>query len=161
MPRHARLDAPGALHHVIIRGIDRSDLFADESDRQRFVDKLGDYVHATGCSLYAWALMSNHVHLLLKSGNGGISGIMRRLLTRYALYFNKRHGRTGHLFQNRYKSILCEEERYFLALVRYIHLSPLRAGIVTDIKSLDRYRWCGHAVLMGRQSGKFMDTLCA
>ncbi len=158
MPRHARLDATGALHHVIIRGIDRSDLFADDADRQRFVDKLGEYISATRCSLYAWALMSNHVHLLLKSGNIGISGTMRRLLTWYAIYFNRRHGRTGHLFQNRYKSILCEEERYFLALVRYIHLNPLRAGIVTDMRSLDRYRWCGHAVLMGRHSGSFMDS---
>jgi REP element-mobilizing transposase RayT/predicted DNA-binding protein (UPF0251 family) len=158
MPRHARLDATGALHHVIIRGIDRSDLFADDSDRQRFVDKLGEYISATGCSLYAWVLMSNHVHLLLKSGNIGISGTMRKLLTWYAIYFNKRHGRTGHVFQNRYKSILCEEDKYFLALVRYIHLNPLRAGIVTDMKSLDRYRWCGHAVLMGRHSGSFMDA---
>ena len=81
MPRHARLHAPGALHHLIIRGIDRSDLFADESDRQRFIDKLGDYVPATECSLYAFALMSNRVHLLLKSGNGGIFGITRKLLT--------------------------------------------------------------------------------
>jgi REP element-mobilizing transposase RayT len=158
MPRHARLDATGALHHVIIRGIDRSTLFADDSDRQRFVDKLGEYVSATGCSLYAWVLMSTHVHLLLKSGNCGLSGTMRKLLTWYALYFNKRHGRTGHLFQNRYKSILCEEERYFLALVRYIHLNPVRAGIVTDMRSLDHYRWCGHAVLVGRHSGSFMDT---
>ena len=158
MPRHARLDAAGALHHVVIRGIDRSRLFADDSDRRRFIDKLGEYISRSECSLYAWVLMSNHVHLLLKSGNIGISGAMRRLLTWYAIYFNKRHGRTGHLFQNRYKSILCEEERYFLALVRYIHLNPLRAGIATDMKSLDRYRWCGHAVLMGRRPGSFMDA---
>jgi len=158
MPRHARLDATGALHHVIIRGIDRSTLFADDSDKQRFVDKLGEYISVTGCSLYAWVLMSNHAHLLVKSGNIGLSGTMRKLLTWYAVYFNKRHGRTGHLFQNRYKSILCEEERYFLALVRYIHLNPVRAGIVTDIGSLDGYRWSGHAVLLGRHPGSFMDT---
>ncbi len=158
MPRHARLDATGALHHVIIRGIDRSDLFADDADRRRFIVKLDEYVSVTGCSLYAWALMSNHVHLLLKSGTIGVSGTMRRLLTWYAIYFNRRHGRTGHLFQNRYKSILCEEERYFLALVRYIHLNPLRAGIVTDMKSLDCYRWCGHAALMGHHSRSFMDV---
>jgi len=92
MPRHARLDASGALHHVIIRGIDRNDLFADDSDRRRFVDKLGEYMSAGGRSLYAWALMSNHAHLLLKSGSIGISGTMRRLLAWYAIYFNKRHG---------------------------------------------------------------------
>ncbi len=158
MPRHARLDAAGALHHVIIRGIDRGNLFVDDSDRRRFVDKLGEYASTGECSLYAWALMSNHAHLLLKSGNIGLSRTMRRLLAWHAIYFNKRRGRTGHLFQNRYKSILCEEERYFLALVRYIRLNPLRAGIVADMKSLDRYRWCGRAVLMGRHSGRLMDA---
>ena len=84
MPRHARLDTPGALHHVIIRGIEKRNLFADDSDRQRFIEKLGDYVLATDCTVYAWVLMDTHVHLLLKSGTTGISGVMRKLLTWYA-----------------------------------------------------------------------------
>jgi putative transposase len=158
MPRHARLDTKGALHHVIIRGIDGIDLFADDTDRQRFIDKLSEYVSSSGCSLYAWTLMSNHIHLLLKSGGIGLSATMRKLLTWYALYFNKRHKRKGHLFQNRYKSVLCEEETYLLALVRYIHLNPIRARIVPDLASLDRYPWSGHAVIMGRLPGDFMDT---
>ena len=124
MPRRARLDTPGALHHVIIRGIDKCDLFVDTADRQRFIDKLAEYTAAGGCTVYAWALMTNHVHLLLKSGQLGLSWLMRKLLTWYAIYFNKRHNRTGHLFQNRYKSILCEEDPYFLSLVRYIHINP-------------------------------------
>ena len=158
MPRHARLDTEGALHHVIIRGIDGIDLFEDDMDRRRFLDKLSEYLSLTGCSLYAWTLMGNHVHLLVKSGSIGLSALMRKLLTWYALYFNKRHNRKGHLFQNRYKSILCEEETYFLALVRYIHLNPIRAKIVPDIVSLDRYPWSGHAVIVGRRPGDFMDA---
>lgn len=158
MPRRARLDIPGALHHVMIRSIERRDLFADDHDRQQFLNKLGEYVLATGSSVYAWALMRNHVHLLLRSGPSGMPAVLRKLLTWYALYFNKRHRRTGHLFQNRYKSILCEEEPYFLSLVRYIHLNPLRVGAVHDLRSLDHYRWCGHAVLMAHRSAAFMDT---
>ena len=93
--------------------------------------------------------MSNHVHILLRSGDMGIATVMRKLLTWYALYFNRRHRRTGHLFENRYKSILCEEEPYFLELVRYIHLNPVRAGIVADMKALDGYPWSGHHVIVG------------
>ncbi len=158
MPRSARLDIPGALHHIMIRATEGRDLFADDHDRQQFVNKLGEYVLATGSSVYAWALMRNHVHLLLRSGPGGLPAVLRKLLTWYALYVNRRHRRTGHLFQNRYKSILCEEESYFLSLVRYIHLNPLRVGAVDDLRSLDRYRWCGHAVLMAHRSAAFMDT---
>lgn len=77
---------------------------------------------------------------------------MRRLLTGYAVYFNRKYRRSGHLFQNRYKSILCEEEPYLLELVRYIHLNPLRAGLVSDLDKLDRYPWSGHAVLLGHRN---------
>jgi putative transposase len=121
MPRHARLDIPGALHHIMIRGIDKGDIFIDEQDKNKFLEKLGEYVSDAKCSVYAWVLMSNHVHILFKSGEKGISAVMRKLLTWYAIYFNRRHKRTGHLFENRYKSVLCEEDRYFLALIRYIH----------------------------------------
>lgn len=83
---------------------------------------------------------------------------MRRLLTGYAVYFNRKYNRTGHLFQNRYKSILCEEEPYFLELVRYIHLNPLRAGMVADLDALERYPWSGHAVLLGHRSMEGQET---
>jgi hypothetical protein len=83
---------------------------------------------------------------------------MRRLLTGYAVSFNRRHRRHGHLFQNRYKSILCQEDAYLLELVRYIHLNPLRAGIVSDIKKLNRYRYSGHAPLMGNRPNDWQDT---
>jgi len=130
MPRKARIDAPGALHHVMVRGIDRRDIFSDQKDYTDFMDRLGDLLIETRTSCYAWALIPNHFHLLLRTGNSPISVLMKRLLTGYAINFNRRHNRYGHLFQNRYKSILCQEDSYLLELVRYIHLNPLRAGLV-------------------------------
>ena len=150
MPRGARLDAPGTLHHVMVRGIEGMNIVEDDEDREYFVTRLGLVATATGTSLYAWALMSNHAHMLLRSGAAGLSTFMRKLLTGYASYFNRRHKRHGHLFQNRYKSIICEEEPYFLRLVSYIHLNPLRAGLVGNIEELERYRWSGHAVVLNR-----------
>ena len=102
--------------------------------------------------------MSNHVHLLLRTGKVAIAGIMRRLLTGYAVSFNRRHRRYGHLFQNRYKSILCEEDRYLRQLVAYIHLNPLRAGMVKDVAALKTYPYTGHSALMGRAVRAWQDT---
>lgn len=150
MPRKARLDAPGTLHHVIVRGIERRDIVNDKTDRKDFVRRLGELAVDTETAIYAWALMSNHAHILLRSSEFGLSGFMRRLLTGYAIRFNRRHNRYGHLFQNRYKSIICDEDAYFRELVRYIHLNPLRANLVKSLSELDRYRWCGHSVLLGR-----------
>jgi REP element-mobilizing transposase RayT len=157
MPRQPRLDVEGALHHVIVRGIERSPIFKDNKDRQRFVDRLADLVGATGTKVYAWALIPNHFHLLLRSGASGLPTFMRRLLTGYAITFNKRHNRSGHLFQNRYKSIICEEDPYFLELVRYIHLNPLRSRVVRTIDELDAYPWSGHRSLLGRASVPWQD----
>jgi REP element-mobilizing transposase RayT len=150
MPREARLDAPGTLHHVMIRGIERADIFRDDKDREHFLWRAGEIVKATGTRILAWVLMDNHVHLLLFSGSSGLPKFMRRLLTGYALWFNRRYQRAGHLFQNRYKSIVCEEDQYLLELVRYIHLNPLRSQVVQNLEELDRYRWSGHGVLIGK-----------
>ena len=150
MPRKSRIDAPGALHHIIARGIDRKEIFKDDKDRNNFLERLGDILAETQTSCFAWALIPNHFHLLLKTGASPISMVMRRLLTGYAVSFNSRHGRYGHLFQNRYKSIVCQEDPYLLELVRYIHLNPLRAGLVNDLRSLDTYRYSGHAVILKR-----------
>ncbi|NTW68506.1 MAG: hypothetical protein HGB23_01495 [Chlorobiaceae bacterium] len=157
MPRGARLDAPGALHHVMVRGIERDLLFLDDEDREDFVERMGRLAVDTGTALFAWSLMSNHVHLLLRSGEPGMAVFMRRLLTGYATRFNRRHKRYGHLFQNRYKSILCEEEPYFLRLVSYIHLNPLRAGLVHSLEDLDGYRWSGHGMLMQQCCNRWQD----
>lgn len=149
MPRQARLDTPGTLHHVILRGMERGRIVADEEDRRAFVARLGEMAVATGTTLYAWALLPNHAHLLLRSGPQGLPQFMRRFLTGYALAYNRHHHRVGHVFQNRYKSIVVEEDAYFRELIRYIHLNPLRAGLIPDLAQLARYPWCGHAALLG------------
>jgi REP element-mobilizing transposase RayT len=158
MPRKARIDAPGALHHVICRGIERKCIFRDDVDRDDFISRLGVILPETSTRCYAWALIPNHFHLLLKTGSVPVATVMRRLLTGYAVTFNRRHSRHGHLFQNRYKSILCQEEPYLLELVRYIHLNPIRASIVASVAQLDSYSYCGHSRLMGRFETEWQAT---
>ena len=158
MPRKARIDAPGALQHIICRGIERRNIFADDADRNSFVARLGRVISESQTPCLAWALVDNHFHLLLKTGNVPISTLMLRLLTGYVVSFNRRHKRTGHLFQNRYKSILCQEDSYLLELVRYIHLNPLRANLVGSMRQLDRYDYCGHGILMGKRKNDWQNT---
>lgn len=124
MPRKSRIDAPDALHHIIARGIERKKIFREHTDRENFLDRLGDVLTDTKTKCCARALIPNHFHLLLKTSAVPSSTIMRRLLTAHALYYNRRHGRGGYLVQNRYKSILCQEDIYLTELLRYIHLNP-------------------------------------
>ncbi|WP_235506230.1 transposase [Desulfatitalea tepidiphila] len=158
MPRKARIDAPGALHHIILRGIERRKIFYDDQDRDNFLDRLETVLTDTETPCFAWALMPNHVHLLLKTSATPIPTVMRRLLTGYAVSFNRRHHRHGQLFQNRYKSILCQEDLYFLQLVRYIHLNPFRARLVPDMKGLDYYAYAGHSTVMGNHDRPWQKT---
>jgi len=158
MPRQSRIDAPGALHHILVRGIDRKQIFFDDKDREDFIARLSVLVEETQTRCFAWALMTNHVHLLFRTGAVAIASIMRRLLTGYAIRFNRRHRRYGHLFQNRYKSILCEEDPYLRQLVAYIHLNPVRAGIVADLSSLAVYPFTGYGALMGKIERSWQDT---
>ncbi len=158
MPRQPRIELPGSLHHVMARGIDKQDIFYDKKDLIHFRDRLGDLIAKSSNSCFAWALMKNHLHLLLKSGNEPLSRVMRRLLTGHAVYFNKRHKRSGHLFQNRFKSILCQEDIYFLQLIRYIHLNPIRTGEIKTIKSLNKYPFTGHAYIAGELKNGWQDT---
>ena len=157
MPRQSRLDAPGVLHHVIIRGIERKKIFWDQTDQQDFLDRLAVLIPETQTRCYAWVLMSNHAHFLFRSGPSGISTLMRRLLTGYVVSFNRRHRRFGQLFQNRYKSIICQEDAYLKELVRYIHLNPIRAKMVDDLKALEQYPFCGHGVLAGYSKQAWQD----
>jgi putative transposase len=151
MPRQAHLDAPGTLHHVILRGMERGQIVAGWEDRQALVTRVGEVATAVGTSRYARALLPNHAHLLLRSGAQGLPQFMRRLLAGYALAYNRRHQRVGHLVQNRDKSIVVEEDADSQDLVCSLHLNPLRAGLVPDLAHLDRYPWRGHAGILGRQ----------
>ncbi len=157
MARLARLDAPGVVHHVIIRGIERRKIFWDEKDCMDFVERLGDLLPESGTTCYAWALLTNHAHFLLRTGQVGLAEVMRRLLTGYAVRFNRRHRRHGHLFQNRYKSIVCQEDVYLTELVRYIHLNPLRAGMVSSVHELAGFPYSGHGVVMGLRRNGWQD----
>jgi REP element-mobilizing transposase RayT len=158
MPRGPRLDAKGSLHHVMARGIEGRNIFLSDRDRENFIERLSYVVPAGNASLFAWVLQPNHLHLLLETGKDRISRLMRRLLTGYSVYFNRRYRRIGHLFQNRFKSILVEKDAYFLELVRYIHLNPLRSGIVKTIDELDAYPWAGHRVILGEMEYSWQDT---
>ena len=158
MPRAPRLDAPDVLHHVMARGLERQRIFRDDHDREDFMRRLAALAESGALTVYAWVLLPNHFHLLLRTGQRPLSRSMRSLLTGYAGMFNRRYRRSGHLFQNRYKSVVCEDEPYFLELVRYLHLNPLRAKLVEDFSELDAYTYSGHSALLGRQEYPWQDT---
>ena len=159
MPRQPRLDIPGLVHHVMARGIEGGDIFRCDEDRQGFLKRLADEINKPdGPRLYAWALMTNHFHLLLRPGQGLLSPMMRRIMTGHAVTCNLRHKRKGHLFQNRFKSIVVEEDPYFLELVRYIHLNPVRAGMVAGPEELATYPFAGHSVILGNQDFAGQDV---
>jgi putative transposase len=158
MPRHARLDAPDTLHHVMVRGIERTLIFRADTDRADFLTRLAHLVAQGAWTVHAWALLPNHAHLLIRTAASPLAAGMRRLLTGYVVNFNRRYKRVGHLFQNRYKSIVVEEEPYLLELVRYIHLNPFRVRVVPDVGALDRYPWSGHSALLGTVSRPWQAT---
>jgi len=116
-----------------------------------FLSRLGELCQEGFLAVYAWSLMENHFHLLVRTKHQPLSKSMRSILTGYVINFNRRHKRYGHLFQNRYKSIVCEDDPYLLELTRYIHLNPLRAGVVRDMGALLGYPWSGHSVLMDKE----------
>jgi REP element-mobilizing transposase RayT len=141
----------------MIRGIEGRRIFHGEDDREHFLFRVRTLVKETQTRILAWAILDNHVHMLLFSGREGISTFMRRLLTGYAVWFNRKHRRSGHLFQNRFKSIVCEEDPYLLELVRYIHLNPLRAKVVKSMEELNRYPWSGHSVLVEKHPNDWQE----
>lgn len=136
----------------MVRGIEHRDIFQDELDRRDLLARLAAVTTAGAWEVYAWALMPNHLHLLVRTGGRPLGRTMGSLLGGYAGAFNRRHRRRGHLFQNRFRSVVVQEEPYLLELVRYIHLNPLRAGLVRDLRGLEDYPWSGHSVLLGKQS---------
>ena len=158
MPRKSRIDAPGALQHVIGRGINRQEIFSDKDDYKGFLERLEGILLDSNTPCYAWVIIPNHFHLLLRTGQLSVSRVMQRLLTGYAVNYNRRHRRVGHLFQNRYKSILCQEDSYLLELVRYIHLNPLRAKLVSGYGGLRRYAYCGHGIILGKRDSEWQDV---
>ena len=162
MARHPRLLAPGVLYHVIVRGNHRQKTFLNPSDYQAYLERLGRYRKRLGVTVYAYCLMPNHVHLLVESGSQPLSRFMQGLQQSYTQYFNRKHRKVGHLFQGRYKAIVCDKDEYLLSLVRYIHLNPIRANMV---RKVDQYPYSGHRnYVEGRVSdvlepGRVLDML--
>lgn len=158
MPRKARLIVPGAVYHVMGRCLDHYQLFPDDVSREHFLSLLEVCLARTKIRCYAWVLMNNHYHLVLRLGDSELWEIMKPLNMRYAQFHRKKTNRRGPLFLDRYKSIVTQDQNYVQELVRYVHLNPIRAGICKDLNSLEKYPWCGHAGIMGRKPRLFQDT---
>ena len=158
MPRQGRLDYQGTLHHVICRGVSGCNIFRDTADRDKFLAYLGKLIVETKSGCLAWALMPNHFHLLMVTGADSLAHLMQRLLTRHAVCFNRKYNRHGHLFQNRYKAIICESDVYLLQLVRYIHLNPIRGGLIADMAQLRKSPLVGHGVILGDGRNQWQDV---
>ena len=128
MPRRARKQSKTGVYHIIIRGINRQDIFQDEEDKSVYLDRLSRYKNECSFELYAYCLMSNHLHLLVREVGESVSGIMKRIGTSYVYWYNKKYDRVGHLFQDRFRSENIEDDTYLLAAVRYIHQNPVKVG---------------------------------
>ena len=147
MPRKPRIEYSGAFYHVIVRGNQKQRIFKDPSDFQKYLLTLTVYKNRMGCRIYAYVLMNNHVHLLLETGDAPLSKIMQGVNQTYTVYFNRKYRTVGHLFQGRFKAILCDRDAYLLGLVKYIHQNPLRAKITEKI---DAYAWSSHPAYIGK-----------
>lgn len=155
MARKPRLEFSGAFYHVIARGNRRATLFHDDADSTAYLERLERYRARDGVTLHAYVLMTNHVHLLLETGDRPLSRTMQTLQFTYSQYYNRRYGKTGHVFQGRFQAILCDREAYLLELVRYLHLNPAR--LRTPLNPWT-YRWSSHAAYLGRPSSVQVST---
>lgn len=154
MGRKLRVEFPGAFYHVYSRGNRKSSIFKDDEDRMHFLVKLSECNQRYGFALYAYTLMHNHFHLLIEMGQIALCRIMQVLLQSHSRFYNRKYGVVGHLFQSRYKAILCDRDMYLLALIRYIHLNCVRAEIVADPK---QYRWSSHRAYLGLDDSDLID----
>lgn len=159
MPRKRRILLPGEIAHIMSRGHDGCDIFHSNDDRNIFLSLLDRELSKTRCYCLAWSLMPNHYHLVLRLSDQDAGPMMRRLNGSYAQYFNRTHGRRGYLFQDRYKSLATRDLVYARELIRYVHLNPLRAKLVSNLDDLERYPWTGHAEILGfTTASKWMNT---
>ncbi|WP_129598518.1 transposase [Anaerophilus nitritogenes] len=141
MPRHAREKSNSGIYHIMLRGINKQNIFEDDEDRQKFIEVINRYKIVSEYEVYGYCLMDNHVHLLMKEFTESISTAIKRISSSYVYWYNDKYDRCGHLFQERFKSENVESDEYFLMVLRYIHQNPLKAGIV---KNLDEYKWSSY-----------------
>lgn len=154
MPRPLRIHAPGILYHIICRGNQRQNVFLDDQDFRAYLHRIEEIHPLLPFRLYAYALMRNHLHLLVEVGSVPISRIMQTLQQRYTQYFNAKHKKIGHIFHGRFKSIICQRDEYLLELVRYIHLNPVRAKVAAGPGD---YPWTSHKTYLAAKAPLWLD----
>lgn len=159
MPRRPRVDAPGSIHHVFVRGIDRRDLFLDDRDRRACLDALARVLPEEGAGCFAWAVQSNHLHLVVRTGPQPLARVMQRVGTAFGRYFNDRYGRSGYVFESRYGVRRVDDDGYLLTLVRYVHRNPLETGAVSSVAALAAWPWTGHAALVGARRAEAFHSV--
>jgi REP element-mobilizing transposase RayT len=155
MARKPRVEFDGAFYHVIVRGNQRQRIFRDDEDRRYYLKRIEHYRQRYRFVIYGYVLMSNHVHLLLETGKTPLSKILQGIQFTYTRYYNRRYRTVGHLFQGRYKAILCDCDAYLLELVRYIHLNPAR---VKNPQELCTFQWSSHHAYLGRKGSIAVNT---
>jgi REP element-mobilizing transposase RayT len=141
LPRYARDKSESGVYHIMLRGINRQAIFEDDEDMQRLLETIGRYREICKYELYAYCIMNNHVHMLIKETEEAISNVVKRISGSYVFWYNKKYERCGHLFQERYKSEAVDSDEYFLTVLRYIHQNPIKAGVVKDISA---YKWSSY-----------------
>lgn len=151
MSRKARIHSPGALAHITAHGIEDRPLFVDNLDRLQFISRFEKLLKKTGYKCNSWSLMDNHYHLVVRTNEKPMSALMRPLNGGYAQWYNKKYKRPGYLFQGRFASSICEDSDYAKELIRYVHLNPLRANLVSTLEELEKWPWCGHGYLLGNE----------
>ncbi|KUG02756.1 hypothetical protein ASZ90_019832 [hydrocarbon metagenome] len=141
MARQKRLKSESGYYHIMMRGNERRDIFLDDQDKIRFIETISEKKQEDRFYLHAFCLMDNHIHLMVSEGTEDIATVIKRIAVSYVYYFNKKYKRVGHLFQDRYRSEVVEDDRYVLALARYIHNNPVKAGLT---KTAGEYRWSSY-----------------
>jgi REP element-mobilizing transposase RayT len=153
LARQARKKSASGIYHIMMRGINRQKIFEDQDDYTKFIQTLKQYKEISGYQIYAYCLMGNHVHLLLKVGEEPLEQLMRRICGSYVYWYNWKYQRIGNLFQDRFKSEIVDTDSYFLTALRYIHQNPLKAGLV---KSVADYQWSSIREYINRS--EFIDA---
>jgi putative transposase len=141
MPRQARQKSQSGNYHIVLRGINKQLLFEEEEDKEKFISCLQHYKGICEYEIYGYCLMDNHVHILLKEGKESIDQVMKKIGVSYVSWYNRKYDRSGHLFQDRFRSEVVETEEYLLVVLRYIHQNPIKSG---EVKNLREFKWSSY-----------------
>ncbi len=155
MPRTARQKSQSDIYHIMLRGIDKQNIFEDDEDKEKFLSILKDCQAISGYGIFAYCLMNNHAHILLKEGKENLGQIFKRIGARYVYWYNWKYQRTGHLFQDRFKSEPVEDDAYFLSVLQYIHQNPVTAGLV---KAAEEYAYSSYKEYIKNKKSSFVDS---